>query len=614
MDSGLHTSPGANEAPSNTLFSAGQQGSRAAQPSNDPSRDVMMALRGLPLFSRLTDDEFKFVAALLRSDSANQGQLVYEIGSGNTNLYILRRGRVAVRWTNQYDIEQRRVLYAGSVFNELAFLTGIRCRDTAEALEPKTMLWYLPRKDFQDLLSRRPDIKSRLVYSQEALDVLNKVRRIDWLRPDETVIIFEKRHWWVFARVVIVTLAIVGTLIGLLTLTPAADLLGAALPILVSLIVAPTALFLIWAFIDWQNDFFAVTDQRIVHRERVLLIRDDQDEIPLNRVQDVTVIREGTNILQTLVFLFLDVGNISVEALGTKSQIVFKDVGKPDDISYQIFVQRAQALGATHLTERAKIRAELRRELGLAPRLPAKPIERKTTRPKLLRDRLTRIRRTLGHLRQTLLPRMRLIEGDQITYRKHWLVLIQRAGLQFALWLTYTTAILILFITQPEIRGVLRQLIPAMLTALVGTGLFMWFVWEYEDWRNDVYIVTPDRIIDSKRSPFGLQGTQRRQASMGAVQNVTSATRGVIDLLFDMGDVTVRTGGAEGALVFERVYNPHGVQRDITTRLEAYAASQRAREAEQRNRELAEWIAIYDDLRGLHKRESSQNANQDSVR
>ena len=607
MDSGLYTSPGANRAASDTLFSAGQ-------PSGDHPRDVMIALRRLPLISRLNDEQFRHVAALLHSDTANQGQLIYEIGSDNTNLYVLRRGRVAVRWTDQQDVEQRQVVTAGAVFNELPFLTGIRCRDTAEALEPKTTLWYLPRKEFHDLLSRRPDIKSRLVYSQEALEALEKVRRINWLRPDETVIVFAKRHWWVFARLVIFTLTIVAALIAALTLTPAAGFLGAMLPAVIGLIFAPAALLLIWAFIDWQNDFFAVTDQRIVHRERVLLIRDDQDEIPLNKVQDVTVIREGTNFLQTIVFLLLDVGTISIEAMGNKSQIVFHNIGNPDEISYQIFVERARALRATHLTERSRIRAELRRELGLVERAPAKPIERKKTRPKLFWHRFGQMRTALGRLRQTILPRLRLVEGDQITYRKHWLVLIQRAGLPFTMWLTYTIGVATLIATQPPIQEIVSQPVPAILITVVGAGLFMWFVWEYEDWRNDIYIVTPDRIIDSKRSPFGLRGTQRRQAGMGAVQNVTSATRGVIDLLFDIGDVTVRTGGADGELVFWRVYNPQGVQREITARLEAYTGRQREQDAAQRNREMAEWIAIYDDLRGLHKRDSGQDGNQDGVR
>ena len=45
-----------------------------------------------------------------------------------------------------------------------------------------------------------------------------------------------------------------------------------------------------------------------------------------------------------------------------------------------------------------------------------------------------------------------------------------------------------------------------------------------------------------------------------------------------------------------------------------YTARQREREAAQRNREMAEWIAIYDDLRGLHRRDSGRDGNQDSVR
>ena len=614
MDSGLYTSPGANRPASDTLFSAGESPSRAGQPSGDPSRDVMMALRRLPLFSRLTDDAFKLVAALLHSDAANQGQLVYEIGGDNTNLYVLRRGRVAVRSTDQQGIEQRRVITPGGVFNELPFLTGIRCRDTAEALEPKTVLWYLPRKDFQDLLSQRPDIQSRLVYSQEALDALDKVRRADWLRPDETVVVFAKRHWWVFGRVVFFTLTTVALLLGALLLTPAAGLLGALLPLVIGLIVAPAVLILIWAFIDWQNDFLAVTDQRVVHRERVLLIRDDQDEIPLNKVQDVTVIREGANLLQTIVFLAFDIGDIAVEAMGAQSRIVFRDVGRPDEISYEIFVERARALSASHLTERAKIRAELRRELGLAPRAPAKAIERKSTRPKLLRERLERIRNTMRRLRLTIAPRMRLVEGDQITYRKHWLVLVKRAGPPFALLLTYGIGVAALVSSAPLAGQVLQTPVAAVAAMAIGAAVLGWLVWEYEDWRNDIYIVTPDRIIDVKRSPFGLRGTQRRQAGMGAVQNITSSTNGLIDLLFDMGDVTVRTGGAEGVLVFARVYNPHGVQREITARVEAYAARQREQDAAQRSREMAEWIAIYDDLRGLHRRDSDRDGTRDGVR
>ena len=602
MDSGLYN--GSSTSTSDALFGNAQAGTLGAnQLSGDLAVDVVKALRASPLFAGLTDDEFQEVLALLHSDKANRGQHIYEIGNSNTNLYIMRRGRVVMRWHDENDVEQHRVMNPGSMFNELPFLTGVRCRNTAEALEPKTLVWYIRRDEFQALLGRRPDMKSRLVYSQEVRDVLDKVRRTDWLRPDETVIIHIKRHPLVFVRAVAVTILVAAVLLGLLLLLSQAaglELLSLELGVLV---LVPTVLIVGWEYIDWQNDYFAVTDQRVVHRERVLLIRDEQDEIPLNRIQDVTVKRAGINVFQTIVLLFLDIGTVVIDSQGAKSQVQFRDIGAPDDVTYTIFVERARALSAGHQTERAKIRTELRRELGLSLREPAKPIPRKSTRPHLFRDRFKRVTASLRNLRQTIMPRMRLVDGDKITYRKHWLLLIQTAGLQMVLFLAYVLGVIVIMASDPAIRAMLTSPISAAMFIIVGGALLFWLVWRYEDWRNDIYVVMEDRIVDIDRSPFGLRGIQQRSAPLSAVQNVTATTKGAIDLLFDMGDVTVRTGGAEGALVFERVFNPRGVQRDINARLEAYNASVRAKEAAQRSHELAEWIAIYDDLRGLHTRE-----------
>jgi len=33
-------------------------------------------------------------------------------------------------------------------------------------------------------------------------------------------------------------------------------------------------------------------------------------------------------------------------------------------------------------------------------------------------------------------------------------------------------------------------------------GAFFWLTWQYEDWRNDLYILTPTQIIDIERTPF----------------------------------------------------------------------------------------------------------------
>ena len=106
-----------------------------------------------------------------------------------------------------------------------------------------------------------------------------------------------------------------------------------------------------------------------------------------------------------------------------------------------------------------------------------------------------------------------------------------------------------------------------------------------------------DRVIDIDRSPFGIFGTQRREARYDSIQNVSSSTRGPIDLIFNVGDVTVKTGGADNALVFERVYDPLGVQRELQGKVDTYKAAQKERERAQQRIDLSEAIGIYHGLR-----------------
>jgi uncharacterized membrane protein YdbT with pleckstrin-like domain len=100
-----------------------------------------------------------------------------------------------------------------------------------------------------------------------------------------------------------------------------------------------------------------------------------------------------------------------------------------------------------------------------------------------------------------------------------------------------------------------------------------------------------------------LGGETKRTASLENVQNVTATTRGFIDTLFNVGDVSIRTGGVENELNFARVYAPRRVQGEIVKQLEEFQNNKRIREAKQRRQEFIEWIGIYDELTRLHTRD-----------
>jgi hypothetical protein len=74
----------------------------------------------------------------------------------------------------------------------------------------------------------------------------------------------------------------------------------------------------------------------------------------------------------------------------------------------------------------------------------------------------------------------------------------------------------------------------------------------------------------------------------------------LLDNLFNIGDVIIRTAGVENELSFLRVWNPRGVQRELLMRIEAHRIAKQEEEASRRWQELATLIGIYDELRKIH--------------
>jgi uncharacterized membrane protein YdbT with pleckstrin-like domain len=121
---------------------------------------------------------------------------------------------------------------------------------------------------------------------------------------------------------------------------------------------------------------------------------------------------------------------------------------------------------------------------------------------------------------------------------------------------------------------------------------FLWFVWVFEDWRNDTFQVTDRYVVDIDRQPFGT-GESRKQAELGNVQNVNADRPGLLNTIFNFGNVNIETAGASADIVFEMVVNPSRVQSDIFQRREKFAQGQRIREGQQRRKEYAVFIDAY---------------------
>lgn len=557
--------------------------------------EVMRVLRRHFTFQQLSDGEFRELTTLLRIKKLGRAKILVQQSEPNdTDLYIVRKGRLAVRAVEKNGRDPVvAITKPGDMLNEMAFLTGRPAERTIETVD-EVQLWHIKRSDFSALLADHPTLAEHLQYSDEVKAFRDKSKEFEGQRPGEIVLWRSLKHGWVLFRSLWLTYIMLFFML-VIVIPPTRDLVTSISQFLLIALGLVAFLNFLWNLIDYLNDYYIITDQRVIHRERVVLIYDTQDETPMGKVQNVTVDRPG------FFYTLFDMGNLRVETQGARANIQFEHAPKPEVPNKLILERRDRARIESRASERSRVRVELVQEMGMVGGDDGAGGAKKD-KPKQP-DMAKRLALGWAGFRRNVLPRMKLERGIETVYRKHWLNLIGTAFVPFALASAYTLVLLFIRLRAPDLSALFFRMPFVIFTILLGVLLWGWFVWQYENWRNDLYILTPDRLIDYKRSPFGLAGETKRTASLENVQNVTATTRGFIDTLFNVGDVSVRTGGADNELNFARVYAPRQVQGDIVKQLEEFQSAKRLREAKQRRQEFIEWIGIYDELTRLHTRD-----------
>jgi hypothetical protein len=186
------------------------------------------------------------------------------------------------------------------------------------------------------------------------------------------------------------------------------------------------------------------------------------------------------------------------------------------------------------------------------------------------------------------LPRVRFEAGDgTVTWRKHWWVLVRSTGLVSAA----LGACLAGWARTLAVGGP----VPARAWFVVGAVLAAWLVYRYEDWRNDLYVLTDEHILDVERRPFGLH-EDRRQARLSQIQDIRHVVPNPVATLLNYGSVIVETAAATGSFTFDDVYNPARVQEEVFARIERLRTADQKAARERRGDELAEWFRAYHTL------------------
>lgn len=180
----------------------------------------------------------------------------------------------------------------------------------------------------------------------------------------------------------------------------------------------------------------------------------------------------------------------------------------------------------------------------------------------------------------------RVVEGNTITYRKSIFILLRQI-----------LAPLLIFVAIGLFIGFGFYFnIDTWIIAAVGgaAGLFNlgFFIWQAENWHNDIFQLTDRFVLDVDRLPFGF-GESRKQAAISNIQNVDATRPGFLATLFNFGFVSIDTAGAQSEIVFDYVPNPELIQADIFQRIDEAQRRQRIQEGTSRRQEYALLLDVY---------------------
>jgi uncharacterized membrane protein YdbT with pleckstrin-like domain len=265
----------------------------------------------------------------------------------------------------------------------------------------------------------------------------------------------------------------------------------------------------------------------------------------LHRVQDVRV--RMPSFLANLFYY----GDVEVETAGATGRIVFSAIAKPRKVQRLIF----EWAGLSHQRSIA--------ELG------ARGAE--TWEADMPRWR--RPHQMLVRMFFATLP----TDGNTTIWRKHWWILFRRMLGPVLVSATF------LVITVLWLRLELPS--QGQIIWLLGfVAALLWAVWQAIDWRNDLYIMTPDRLIDIEKRPFVFE--DRLEAALSMIQDVRYTQPSFVSMMLDFGDVYLETAGEQGSLTFDSVPHPKRVQATISEHVRASRDKARQRERERQHQEM----------------------------
>lgn len=537
--------------------------------------DLIDLLCAATIFNSLSEDDLLEIEKVCRLLEVKKNNWIYKKEDRTTGFFLIKSGEAAIFGGSPENLNVEMILICGDFFGEEATFSIPKRNSSIKMMEEGEII-FISENDFQKIIIEHPDVLTNITVLCESRKLSQRVH-MPWLADDEYVQIITRKH---------PVLLVAGLSLPIFTF-------GIALLIILWLLKSfphnsqfwliflligfgLSGLWLIWNIVNWANDYYIITNKRMVWVEKVAGFYDSRQEAPLN-----TLLTVGTR--KTRLGNILGFADVIVRTF--VGSIHFRNVRYAKEIGQVIEAYWERIKASDLADEGEEMRKSLKEKIGIPDgydlNLINTNIAVEKTKP------IPRVKEI--NFFQWLLSdflKVRYDVGGTTIYRKHWFTLLK--GIFFPLILLILSAIFAGAVATNNISFFSRT--PAMVLAwMLVIGSLLWLLYQYADWRNDIFQLTDDQVIDIDRKPLGKES--RRTAPLENILSIEYARNGFFAIVFNYGTVYITIGSTK--LTFDNVYNPSEVQQDIFARMGTRIEEKRRIRADQERERVSEWFKVY---------------------
>lgn len=527
-------------------------------------------VRGTFPFNLLSEQELLRVLPFFEQVHFPAGAVIFSEGYPADAVYFMVSGAAKLTAWNRQMKKNLGTLTVGDHFGVESLGTGNNYLTRTECLSDVTALKVKTRR-MMGIQDAFPQVRNAMELFQKTLNLVLKTD-FPWLGDSEHVELLSRRHpFFLFMRILVA---------GGITLLVSSFLFFAALAadkptfllVLTGLSFLAGVGFAFWSALEWTNDFFILTHERVLVQKKLIGFFESRHESPVNAVLSVGV---DSSVWGRMVGF----GAVTVRTY--TGDLRFYRLPFPHLVNELLEYSRQKARFEARQSEREGMRVVLTQKFD-NPNLE-KTIPIKTGTKSL--DKVTYSSDSISDLLANFFN-LRVEDQGNVVYRTHWLVLMGKIFLPTLALMACVLGVIARFL---GLFGALPEAIFVTLVIVAGLGSLGWWIYQYYDWHNDVYIITDEQLIDLNKKPLGRE--EQRAAPVKNIQTVEFERKGLINLIFNYGTVKIKIGNEE--LTFDNVYHPSQVQSEIYAR---YRHLNEKVKREEQSR-MADWIKTYDELR-----------------